>query len=195
MELIEPCPGGACEEVRALACELGASLGAETSSADDQQAPCLHHTVQQRNVFLPQQHQIRVPTFPKSPLHEAQATSHLLPTLFEILTAGLARQGLYLLLVTNKASNILEDLETLRLLAKVAPPPKHPCLSTFFSWTTTVTCSPSRASPHKLSQLAACSSGQRVLKGHRARAGGAGVCGAAGRGRGAGGRIRAAVCL
>ena len=30
-------------------------------------------------------------------------------------------QGLYLLLVTNKASNILEDLETLRLLAKVVP--------------------------------------------------------------------------
>lgn len=28
-------------------------------------------------------------------------------------------QGLYLLLVTNKASNILEDLETLRLLSKV----------------------------------------------------------------------------
>lgn len=31
----------------------------------------------------------------------------------------LPRQGLYLLLVTNKGSNILEDLETLRLLAKV----------------------------------------------------------------------------
>ena len=30
-------------------------------------------------------------------------------------------QALYLLLVTNKASNILEDLETLRLLAKVVP--------------------------------------------------------------------------
>ncbi|KAK9822895.1 hypothetical protein WJX74_001778 [Apatococcus lobatus] len=30
-------------------------------------------------------------------------------------------EGLYLLLVTNKASNILEDLETLRLLAKVVP--------------------------------------------------------------------------
>ena len=34
--------------------------------------------------------------------------------------SGVCRiQGLYLLLVTNKASNILEDLETLRLLAKV----------------------------------------------------------------------------
>ena len=30
-------------------------------------------------------------------------------------------QGLYLLLVTNKASNILEDLDTLRLLSKVLP--------------------------------------------------------------------------
>lgn len=30
-------------------------------------------------------------------------------------------QTLYLLLVTNKGSNILEDLETLRLLAKVVP--------------------------------------------------------------------------
>jgi coatomer subunit delta len=30
-------------------------------------------------------------------------------------------QGLYLLLVTNKASNILEDLEILRLLSKVVP--------------------------------------------------------------------------
>lgn len=30
-------------------------------------------------------------------------------------------QGMYLLLVTNKASNILEDLETLRLLSKVVP--------------------------------------------------------------------------
>ena len=30
-------------------------------------------------------------------------------------------QGMYLLLVTNKASNILEDLETLRLLSKVLP--------------------------------------------------------------------------
>lgn len=39
-------------------------------------------------------------------------------------------QGLYLLLVTNKASNILEDLETLRLLAKAraarAEPPPRP---------------------------------------------------------------------
>jgi hypothetical protein len=30
-------------------------------------------------------------------------------------------QALYLLLVTNKSSNILEDLETLRLLSKVVP--------------------------------------------------------------------------
>lgn len=30
-------------------------------------------------------------------------------------------EGMYLLLVTNKASNILEDLETLRLLSKVVP--------------------------------------------------------------------------
>ena len=72
---------------------------------------------------------------------------------------------------------------------------QSPLSSTCFSWTTTVASSPSRASPHKLSQLAACSSGQRVLKGHWVRAGGAGVCGAAGRGRGADGRIRAAVCL
>ena len=34
-------------------------------------------------------------------------------------------QGLYLLLVTNKASNILEDLETLRLLAKVRTTTVH----------------------------------------------------------------------
>ena len=35
---------------------------------------------------------------------------------------GLASaQGMYLLLVTNKASNILEDLETLRLMSKVLP--------------------------------------------------------------------------
>jgi hypothetical protein len=43
------------------------------------------------------------------------------------------RQGLYLLLVTNKASNILEDLETLRLLAKAraarAEPPAPPSAS------------------------------------------------------------------
>jgi hypothetical protein len=30
-------------------------------------------------------------------------------------------QALYLLLVTNKQSNILEDLDTLRLLSKVVP--------------------------------------------------------------------------
>lgn len=34
---------------------------------------------------------------------------------------ALCLQTLYLLLVTNKGSNILEDLETLRLLAKVVP--------------------------------------------------------------------------
>ena len=31
----------------------------------------------------------------------------------------LSPQSLYLLIITNKGSNILEDLETLRLLAKV----------------------------------------------------------------------------
>ena len=46
-------------------------------------------------------------------------------------------QGLYLLLVTNKSSNILEDLETLRLLSKVIPEYVHPvdeegvCLGAF----------------------------------------------------------------
>jgi len=30
-------------------------------------------------------------------------------------------EGLYLLLITNKSSNIMEDLETLRLLAKLVP--------------------------------------------------------------------------
>lgn len=30
-------------------------------------------------------------------------------------------QGLYLLLITNRQSNILEDLDTLRLLAKLVP--------------------------------------------------------------------------
>lgn len=35
-------------------------------------------------------------------------------------------QGLYLLLITNKGSNILEDLDTLRLLSKVVPEYVHP---------------------------------------------------------------------
>ena len=30
-------------------------------------------------------------------------------------------EGLFLLLITNKASNIVEDLETLRLLSKLVP--------------------------------------------------------------------------
>lgn len=34
---------------------------------------------------------------------------------------GRAAQSMYLVLVTNKASNILEDLETLRLCGKVVP--------------------------------------------------------------------------
>jgi hypothetical protein len=34
-------------------------------------------------------------------------------------------EALFLLLVTNKASNIVEDLETLRLLSKGTQPP-HP---------------------------------------------------------------------
>ncbi len=37
------------------------------------------------------------------------------------MTACSFAQGMYLLLVTNKASNILEDLETLRLMSKVLP--------------------------------------------------------------------------
>lgn len=39
---------------------------------------------------------------------------------------GLVSQALYLLLITNKGSNILEDLETLRLLAKILPEFVHP---------------------------------------------------------------------
>ena len=38
-----------------------------------------------------------------------------------MLTSHCCAQGMYLLLVTNKASNILEDLETLRLMSKVLP--------------------------------------------------------------------------
>ena len=49
-----------------------------------------------------------------------------LPLLLLLLMRMLSRclpvlQGMYLLLVTNKASNILEDLETLRLMSKVLP--------------------------------------------------------------------------
>ena len=33
----------------------------------------------------------------------------------------LARQSMYLVLVTNKSSNILEDLEVLRMCGKVVP--------------------------------------------------------------------------
>ena len=56
------------------------------------------------------------PTSPGDRLHPALAGGRLA---FLMLPCML--QGLYLLLVTNKASNILEDLETLRLLAKVVP--------------------------------------------------------------------------
>jgi hypothetical protein len=38
-----------------------------------------------------------------------------------VLTALAGLQGLYLLLVTNKQSNILEDLDTLRMLSKIVP--------------------------------------------------------------------------
>jgi hypothetical protein len=37
------------------------------------------------------------------------------------LSSGAGLQGLYLLLVTNKQSNILEDLDTLRMLSKIVP--------------------------------------------------------------------------
>ena len=35
--------------------------------------------------------------------------------------AAVCMQGMFLVLVTNKQSNILEDLDTLRLLSKVVP--------------------------------------------------------------------------
>ena len=50
----------------------------------------------------------------------AQSTTEM--ALWSKKAQGLASaQGMYLLLVTNKASNILEDLETLRLMSKVLP--------------------------------------------------------------------------
>ena len=50
--------------------------------------------------------------------HHNQALSRLR---FQSSHPSPAPQTLYLLLVTNKGSNILEDLETLRLLAKLVP--------------------------------------------------------------------------
>ena len=59
-------------------------------------------------------------------LRAAVHLDELLPLLPLLLIRMLSRclpvlQGMYLLLVTNKASNILEDLETLRLMSKVLP--------------------------------------------------------------------------
>ena len=59
-------------------------------------------------------------------LRAAVHLDELLPLLLLLLMRMLSRclpvlQGMYLLLVTNKASNILEDLETLRLMSKVLP--------------------------------------------------------------------------
>ena len=53
-------------------------------------------------------------------LNSAQSIAEM--ALLKQKAQGLASvQGMYLLLVTNKASNILEDLETLRLMSKVLP--------------------------------------------------------------------------
>ena len=60
-------------------------------------------------------------------LRAAVHLDKLLPLLLLLLRMRLLSrclpvlQGMYLLLVTNKASNILEDLETLRLMSKVLP--------------------------------------------------------------------------
>ena len=51
------------------------------------------------------------------PAHQRHASVRLPP----LLPSSLAPQSMYLVLVTNKSSNILEDLETLRLCGKVLP--------------------------------------------------------------------------